>query len=330
MNPTSPTTDECWIITEGAAGMENQCLGLAERLPLTKRVLRLKVAAPWRWLAPRAFGSPFRHLTEESDRPAPPWPRLVIACGRQSIPFSIAIRRESGGRTVTVQCQNPRMNPEEFDLVIPPEHDGLTGPHVFPIIGSPNRITPAKLEDAHAEFADIFVKLPRPRVAVLIGGSSRSHGDLGHAQARVLADGLRSVAQTHALMITASRRTDPAITALLRAELAGPKTYFWNGDSPNPYFGMLAWADAIVATSDSVNMICEAAGTGKPVHIFQLNARSLRARKFQESMIQRGIARPFAGKIEQWSYTPLDETGRAAKQIQMLLDARATASDMKA
>jgi uncharacterized protein len=319
----NPLIDECWIITEGAAGMENQCLGLAERLPLKHRVFRLKVAPPWRWIAPRSVGSPFAHLRPQSDRLTPPWPRLLIGCGRQSIPFSIAVRRASGGRTLTVQCQDPRVSPDKFDLVIPPEHDGLTGPHVFPIVGSPNRITPTKLEDACVEFTAEFSKLATPRVAMLIGGSSRSHGHLGEAQARALAQGLRAVARNGSLMITTSRRTDAAVADLLRAELTARNIYFWNGDSPNPYFGMLAWADAIITTSDSVNMICEAAGTGKPVHIFQLNARSQRARKFQESIIQRGIARPFTGKIEQWSYTPLDETGRAAKQIQMLLDARA-------
>jgi hypothetical protein len=322
-------TNECWIVTEGAAGMENQCLGLAERLSLPHRVFRLKVAAPWRWIAPRSFGSPFNHLQAQSDRLAPPWPKLLIGCGRQSIPFSLAIRRASAGRTITVQCQNPRINPANFDLVIPPEHDGLAGAHVFPIIGSPNRITPAKLTEARAEFASVFSKLAAPRVAVLIGGSSRSHGSLGKTQARALAQGLRAVAQSASLMITTSRRTDADVAAMMRSELTGANVYFWDGETPNPYFGLLAWADAIVTTSDSVNMICEAAATGKPVHIFRLVARSARARKFQESILQRGIARPFAGRIEQWSTAPLDETGRAAMQIQSLLDARASATDMK-
>jgi hypothetical protein len=172
--------------------------------------------------------------------------------------------------------------------------------------------------------------LAAPRVAVLVGGSSRSHGHLGEHQALELVQGLRAVARDSSLMITTSRRTDENVAALLKAELTGTNIYFWDGDSPNPYFGLLAWADAIVATSDSVNMICEAAGTGKPVHIFRLSARSARARKFQDSIVQRGIARPFVGKIEQWDYAPLDETGRAAKQIQSLLDARASATDMRA
>jgi hypothetical protein len=321
--------DECWIVTEGAAGMENQCLGLAERLALPHRVLRVKVAPPWRWFAPRSLGSPFQHLKSDSDRLTPPWPRLLIGCGRQSIALSIAVRAASARRTVTVQCQNPRVDPAKFDLVIPPEHDGLVGPHVFPIVGSPNRVTAATLAEARAQFAPLFAPLAAPRVAVLVGGSSRSHGHLGERQARDLVQGLRAVAQGASLMVTTSRRTDDAVANLLRTELTGPNIYFWDGEPPNPYFGLLAWADAIVVTSDSVNMICEAAGTGKPIQIFRLTARSARARKFQDSIMQRGIARPFAGRIEQWDYTPLDETGRAAQRIQSLLDARASAPDMR-
>jgi hypothetical protein len=199
---------------------------------------------------------------------------------------------------------------------------------VFPIIGSPNRITPGKLAEARAEFAPVLAPLRAPRVAVLIGGSSRSHGHLGEAQARELLQGLQAVSRTASLMVTVSRRTDPGVAALLRGGLKAANIYFWDDESPNPYFGLLAWADAVVVTADSVNMICEAAATGKPVHIFQLNTRSDRARKFQDSILQRGIARPFTGRIEQWSYPSLDETGRAAKQIQMLLDARMAATDM--
>jgi hypothetical protein len=36
--------DETWVVTEGIAGMENQCLGLAERLPLPVRTFRIEQA----------------------------------------------------------------------------------------------------------------------------------------------------------------------------------------------------------------------------------------------------------------------------------------------
>ncbi len=117
--------------------------------------------------------------------------------------------------------------------------------------------------------------------------------------------------------------------ARLAAALEGTGAFLWSGDGENPYLGALGWADAFLVTADSVNMACEAAGTGKPVHIFPLPGGSEKFRKFHDSLTSRGISRPFTGTIESWQYEPLDETGRAAKRIETLLDVSATAPDMK-
>jgi uncharacterized protein len=312
--------DETWVLTEGAAGMENQCLGLAERLPFAVRVFRVRLTLPWRWLAPRTLGSPFGHVTYDGDVLAAPWPRLLIACGRQSIPLSRAIRKASGTRTFTVQCQSPRLSSRHFDLVIPAQHDEISGPNVFPIIGSPNQVTPARLAEARDQFASLFEHLRAPRVAVLIGGASRTHGSLNAAAAHRLGAMLAGIARDHGLMISTSRRTSAEASAVVRQALAGTDAFIWDGGRDNPYLGMMAWADAFVVTADSVNMICEAAGTGKPVHVFSLAGGRRKARLFQQSLARRGIIRPFEGRIAQWTYPPLDETGRAVEHIRTLLD----------
>jgi hypothetical protein len=309
--------------------MENQCLGLAERLSFPVRVFRTQLKKPWRWLAPHSFGSPFRHTTAASDRLTAPWPRLLIGCGRQSIPFSRAVKRASGGGTVTVQCQDPRTAPANFDLVIPAEHDQISGPNVFPIVGSPNRITPAQLVEARVQFAPIFEPLRSPRVAVLIGGASRTHGSLDVAAAERLGAMLAQITRDHRVMVSTSRRTSPEAAATLRKFLANMGAFVWDGSGDNPYLGMLAWADAFVVTADSVNMICEAAATGKPIHVFALPGGRHKAGLFQKSLAQRGITRPFGGEIAQWSYTPLDETGRAVERIKALLDLGLPTSDMQ-
>jgi mitochondrial fission protein ELM1 len=321
--------DICWAVTEGAAGMENQALGLAERLALPVATKRVSLAAPWRWFAPRLPVSPFGHESPGSSPLTPPWPRLVIGCGRQSIPFVLAIKRASGGRTIVVQTQHPRIDPAKFDLVIPPEHDGLTGPNVFPILGSPNRITPASLSQARAHFAPLFEPLRAPRLTVLIGGRSSAYRfDADDADA--LATALKKLSHEFGLIVLPSRRTGENNTVRIAQALEGTGAYLWRNVGENPYQGALAWADSFLVTADSVNMACEAAATGKPVHIFPLQGGSAKFRKFHDSLTQKGIARPFTGEIEQWRYPPLDETGRAAMRVQQLLDLRARASDMKA
>jgi mitochondrial fission protein ELM1 len=319
----------CWVLTDGTAGMENQCLGLAERLGMATHVFRLAVPAPWRWAAPHSFGSPFRHLIQGNEVPRPPWPRVAIGCGRQSIPFMRAIRTRSAGATLTVQCQDPRVAASQFDLVVPPEHDGLTGDNVFPILGSPNRITKARLAAAKKEFAPLLGALRAPRVAVLVGGANRVYR-FGDPEAHRLGGALRSLTQSYGLMITASRRTGRHGHAILKGALAGTDAFLWDGKGANPYLGMLAWADAIIVTADSVNMACEAGATGKPVHVYALPGGGGKFARFHDSLIARGVTRPFTGAIEKWSYVPLDETGRAAARIRALLDAGAPAPDMTA
>jgi mitochondrial fission protein ELM1 len=203
----------------------------------------------------------------------------------------------------------------------------LTGPNVFPILGSANRVTPERLAEARARFAPRFEPQRSPRLGVLIGGASRAYS-FGGAEARELAVALSALTQTHGLMATTSRRTGNETSDRIAAALAGTDADLFRGGGENPYLGILASADAFLVTADSVNLACEAAATGKPVHIFPLPGGSAKFHRFHRGLERRGIARPFAGRIEQWTYPPLDETGRAAARIQALLDEQARASDI--
>jgi len=323
----APIENVCWTVTNGTAGMENQALGLAERLGFPIVAKRVRLTWPWNKLAPFSLGSPFSRLAAGSDAIAPPWPRIAIGVGRGSIPLMRAIKDASGGRTLLVQCQDPRVPAKQFDLVIPPEHDDVSGPNVFPILGSPNRITPQKLAAARVQFADRFQPLRAPRLAVLIGGKSKAYRFDSDAVEN-LTRALVELSRTMGLMVTASRRTGAENIAHIASALEGQGAYMWNGEGENPYLGVLGWADAFLVTADSVNMACDAAVTGKPVHIFPLPGGAAKFDRFHQSLMARGISRPFDGRIEQWDYVPLGETGRAAKRIAELLDVCAKPTDM--
>jgi mitochondrial fission protein ELM1 len=63
-----------------------------------------------------------------------------------------------------------------------------------------------------------------------------------------------------------------------------------------------------VATEDSVNMVTEAAGTGKPVYVQALKGRSRRLARFHALMQERRATRLFEGRLETWSYAPINDT----------------------
>lgn len=310
--------DVCWVISDGRAGMLNQCLGLAEAVGLPIEVKTVQPRWPWTWLPVTAWPAPFRSLGSDSATFAPPWPRLVIGCGWRSIPFVLAIKRLSNGRAFTVQLQDPRISPKHFDLVVPPAHDELAGANVIATLGSPNRISKQKLDDAAAHWRARFDGLPAQRVGVLIGGKSKAH-TFSETDAQELASKLKALANNASLLVTASRRTGEAQTQIIRKALEGTRTFVWDGTGENPYFGILALSDAFLVTSDSTNLLTEAAATGKPVHIVEIPGGNAKFERLYQSLVDRGIARRFTGKIDNWSYPPLNETERVAAELRRRL-----------
>src|SRR5262245_19995601 len=100
------TAYTCWVVTDGKAGMESQCVGLAEALGLAPIVKRVSLRTPWRQLTPRLRLFQRHGFAADSDELVPPWPDLLIATGRQSVAASLIVREESrraGKGTVTVQ-----------------------------------------------------------------------------------------------------------------------------------------------------------------------------------------------------------------------------------
>lgn len=315
----SLVTDDIWVLTDGRPGHISQTLGLAEALSSTPVVKVIGLRAPFRQLSPFLGWAGGRALTEDSARIKPPWPKLVITSGRSAIPIALAIGRASRGATRLVNVQDPGFYRRRFDLIIVPEHDELTGRNILSTAGALGRVTPEKLADAAAEFGPSLEHLPSPRVAVLIGGANavfQTPDDVVHRIARDLA----AIRATGAgLMVTFSRRTGPDIEKIVRDALAGSNSIIWDGTGGNPYFAYLALADHIVVTEDSASMVSEAAATGKPISILRLAGGSPKFSRFHAAMIKRGATRNFAGRLERWTYAPIDETARAAAVVRQIM-----------
>ncbi|HWQ86058.1 mitochondrial fission ELM1 family protein [Brevundimonas sp.] len=313
-----------WVVSDGRAGIENQALGLAEAVQrLSPSVITVK-RIRWRPLfdkLPSALKTSWMlDLSSDSTEPAAgeAWPDLWIATGRATLPMSARVRAASGGRTFVVQTQDPRWRNAAYDLIVAPAHDRVEGRNVLSISGSPHRVTPERLAEGAAVFADRLGPLPRPRVAALIGGRSKAF-DLTEARAADLADRIAGAVEAAggSLMLTFSRRTPEAAKAAMTARLAHLPGLIWDGAGANPYFAFLNFADHVLVTEDSANMAAEAASTGKPVHILPMIPLKP-ADKFARlhaDLRERGAARPFDGRLESWTYSPLAETERAARAV---------------
>ena len=305
-----------WVLTDGKAGHANQCLGLASALGVEPDTRRVEPGLPWSKLPPRLWLNPLRAADPDRDRLVPPWPDIVIAAGRQTVEPALAIKSASGGRTFCVQVQDPVSRRARFDVIAAPRHDGLSGDNVVQTSGALTGITEAVLAAAADRFADTLASLPRPLVAVLIGGSNGQYR-MTEASITNLAAGLKRLSADHGagLALTASRRTGEENEALLRGGLAGTAWWFWDGQGDNPYLGLLALADAIVVTADSVSMVSEACSTGKPVYVAGLDGGSDKFDRFHAHLHDQGMTRPFDGALESWTYEALRDTENVAEEV---------------
>ncbi len=336
-DPVSVAGPSIWAVSDGRAGIERQSVSLARALQSPERLarlahihstahrgepIRLQPQGPQLYLPANMWPSPLLALpASQRASLAPPWPDVWIATGRRSIPYSRLVRKLSGGQTLVVQTQDPKVSLDTFDLVLPPEHDGVTGPNVFPLLGPPTYYAPDAIEAARVRFPAL-AKQPGLKVLVSIGGDSRTHSMTGEKAADI-EDTLRTLAAEGVhLWITVSRRTPQAARTLFRQAASETGQLFWESegaDGHNPYLAWLSQCDAALVTEDSANMLADPAYFAKPVHIMRLKGGSPRFERLHQGFIDRGAARWFTGTIDQWTYEPVREVERAADEIVRLL-----------
>lgn len=294
-----------WVVTDGRRGIENQALGLADAVQarLVERGITARVE--------RALARKDGYVT----LPDSVAPDLWIGCGRSAIPV-VQKHRRIFPACFFVYVQDPRVQHTDFDLIVAPDHDRLLRPNAISMLGSPNRISAAVLGDIPAEMRERINALPGPRASLLIGGDSKRFR-LTARIATYLEDRIRDLRQQGiGLMVTVSRRTPAALRKRLADACAGDDgIWFFDGEGENPYFAFLALADWIFVTEESTNMLVEAGSTGTPVYVLPMHGTPGKFALLHAALEGRGIARPYLGRLDRWTYEPLNETGRIADRL---------------
>lgn len=320
--PSSLPPAPCWVLHDGAAGNRRQALALAEALALPYREWVFDHPGLAAWFAPHefpgagtAFGDPFR--AELAGSP----PALAIGCGRIA---ALATRQARAAGARAIQILDPRISTRHWDLVIAPEHDGLAADNVIAMLGSLHPVDADWLQRARQEFPPPG-RLPGPRTAVLLGGPTRATR-FDRSALEVLCSKLEYwLAQDGgSVMICGSRRTPRAWAPLLRERYRSADNLVWMDDSDgvNPYPGVLAWADRIIASPDSVNMISEACATAVPVYVAEPARATGRVGRFIQSLLIRDRIRAQLRAPTPFTTAPLIETQRIAGLVRERLSLR--------
>ncbi|RZV40705.1 MAG: nucleoside-diphosphate sugar epimerase, partial [Acidimicrobiales bacterium] len=93
------------------------------------------------------------------------------------------------------------------------------------------------------------------------------------------------------------------------------RVWFDDGNGENPFFAMLGACDAILVTEDSTNMLTEACTTGKPVFTLPIKGKSGKFKQLYDELQERCHVSQANGNFKAPTYTPLNETQRAAQEI---------------
>lgn len=262
-----------WCLLGRKAGDNTQVRALADELGQGYQEKHI-FARPWELFTHLALKITLAGIdTAQSSDLEAPWPDLVISAGRRNEPVARWIAQQSGGRTRLVHIGRPWAPFDSWDLLITtPQYFLPQLPNILHNSLPLHRVSPEHLQEAGEQVLPLIAHLPRPRIAVLMGGDSgrfvmtEQKGKQLGAWANQLA-----IRAGGSLLVTDSARTPTAAGDAMQAQLQGPHMcHRWGRDEGNPYQGMLALADAFLVTGESMSMLGEAAETGRPLYIFDM------------------------------------------------------------
>lgn len=308
-----------WIITDGKAGHEAQCLGVAEALGLKVDFRHIQTSRWYRWLAPYAPVPRRERFATADSNFQPPWPSIALSAGRLTAPYMQALKQHAGAKTFTVILLDPKLKSDIADLFWVPAHDQRRGANVITTLAPPHRYSPALLATLRQKPPTI--PLPKgnsSKTVVLLGGPSRTYRytDADIERLIELLSQLRADGQF--LLVTGSRRTPQRLSDAVRHLTQADGGYFWDGHGPNPLAEFYAFGDQFIAPGDSINMTAEPCVTGRPVHVFHPSGGSQKFKRFHQALEAYGATRPLraATDFEQrWSYAPLFASETIADEV---------------
>lgn len=268
-----PAPAKTWLLTSEKLGDTAQARLVANALGWPTAEVPIAVRERFRFSKP-AMRPSLDHIEPVSAAQLrPPWPKLAIAAGRRMAMVLLWLKAESGGETRIVYLGRPQRHLERFDLVIAPSQFRVpSAPNVMPLAYPLVRVEEAALARAKQAWQNRLASLPKPLVVLLIGGPQRVlRFDSALALDLLNRTAALARADSGSLYVSTSRRTPPDIAEALAGAMPTEAHFHrWTpAAQENPYLGLLAHGDAFVVTGDSISMLIEVAGLGRPLAIYR-------------------------------------------------------------
>ena len=299
------------LLTQGMHGMISQVEGLAKALGLSFKHETVKLKKFWNVIPPK-FTPVFNGILDKKfvcDS------RIVISCGRKSVIPSILLKKRFKNKIFNIHIQDPKVNLKHFDSIICPEHDDIYGKNVIKTKGAIHYLTKNEIQK------NINYLKPNQgdkKIVTFILGGPNKYYNFSEKQMEKIFAKIKNlfVLSKYKLIVIPSYRTPENIIKLAFNYFNQDHIVVKKTDK-KAYLSSLGLADTIIVTCDSTSMISEAAITGKPVYVAQMDHKKsiYRFEKFYKLFNDLGIIKNLDNKIENWSYEELDEVNKAASSV---------------
>jgi hypothetical protein len=300
----APSQPQVWLLVGDKLGDNAQVDAIVEALGWDCERKRLRFQEKYDKRRP-LFRASLSHVDlGRSDAIVPPWPDLILTIGRRPAIAALWIRKQSGGRAKLVIVGRPHRQLRQFDLIITsalfhlPDH-----PNVLKLDLPLMRYSAARIAAAVDDWREQLHDLKRPLTAVFVGGPEDPFRFDTRTARRLLDQAGNLPGGNGTLVIATSRRTPQHIAKSLSANLPpNARLYRWTNDQRrNPYAALLGLADRFVVSGDSISMMVEVAGLGKPLAIAPLPLRAAPWIRFEQAMARRFRAAETSGSHSwQW------------------------------
>ena len=299
------------LLTQGMHGMISQVEGMAKALNTEYSHKIVRLSFPWNLVPPKftpisdIILKDITYLTEGET------PGLIISCGRKSVIPSILLKKKNP-KIFTIHIQDPKVSFKNFDAIISPEHDNLSGDNVYSSKGAIHYITESEIKKAEPYLIN---KIKSQKLVSLILGGPNKYYSFNKDQLIEIFNEIKSkfISKGYKVIVIPSMRT-PKISIELATKELGASGYVVNSVDKQAYLSALALADNVIVTCDSTSMISEAATSGKPIFVAYMKPKknNYRFKKFYRLFNEMGITRDLGDQIESWTYNKLNEAERIA------------------
>ena len=306
------------LLTQGMHGMISQVEGLAKALDIDFTHHTVELNNFWKIIPPKLTPISQRvyKKVNQSDFD------MIISCGRKSVIPSIHLKNSLKKKVISIHIQDPKVNFNNFDFIVAPEHDSIKGLNVINTKGAIHYLTNDEIIK-NKDYLNLFIKKDQRKICTLILGGPTKYYDYSLKNIKnifiLLNDFLKK--NDFQLVVIPSMRT-PKNSIVYAKEYFGENHTIIDNIDKKAYLSALSISQSIVVTCDSSSMISEAALTGKPIYVANILPRKndKRFQKFRKLFRELNIIRNLGEEEENWNYQKLDETNRVAKIIKQKIN----------